>query len=158
MATRKSLFTTQHNIHAVSALVGERANHPIVVERRRRNVEGKPPPLDKEKLWHTQIMCLLTSQQPSSRTDPVPTFLRRDPFPLSLDNCQQADGVFAYVRATLDSHRGIRFWEQKIPEAATENLERLEKGGWDRLMVWAELLQKRRKRKHDWINFSQIAN
>ncbi len=152
MAAQKSLWMAQHNIDAVRALVEERESHPIVMERRRRNVDGKPPLVDKESLWRMQIMCLLTSQQPSSWNDPVPTLLRQDPFPLALKECQQADNVFAHVRNTL-RHRGIRFWDRKIPEAAAENLEKLENGGWDRLMAWAKLLQKRRQRKHDWDNF-----
>ncbi len=153
MPTQKLSFITPHNLEAVKAIVEQKASDRIVVERQLRNVDGMPPDIDEESLWHEHIMCLLTSKQPSSWNDPVPRFLRETPFPLSLEKCRQADDVFAFVRSTLHASPGIRFRDQRIPAAVSENFKALEAGGWDKLLSWAEVLKRRRRRKHTWMNY-----
>jgi hypothetical protein len=132
MAT-KSDYITQKNIDAVVRVLDQQKTHKIVAERREKNVDvpGSPSSITRENLWHAHMLCLLTSQQPSSESDPVSILLAEDPFPLSYESCAKAASIHEYVREVLHVREGIRFRDTRIPGMAEKNLTRLEVSGWD---------------------------
>jgi len=153
--TVRSVLITQKNIDAVIRVLEQQKAHKIVAERREKNVNvpGSPPNVSREILWHAHMLCLLTSQQPSSEGDPVSILLNEDPFPLSYRKCAEVKSVRAFVRQTLYAREGIRFREERIPGMAEQNFKRLEAGGWDEVKQFANGLRKRRARPHNWSNY-----
>jgi hypothetical protein len=131
------------DIQAIHRIVAEQQHRSFVVDRTKRNVNGAVPALDRDEIWQTQIMCLLTSQQRSGPNRPVSNFLIQKPFPLSLQKCRQTTDVNKFVNLTLSKFGGIRF-STKIAQKAAANFEKLESGGWKELTMWAGELRAQR--------------
>jgi hypothetical protein len=55
----------------------------LVASRNEINVEGKPPKFSRASFWRHMVGCLLTTQQRSGPTSPVPRFNGTYPFPLN---------------------------------------------------------------------------
>lgn len=157
MAIQPALIT-QNNVDAVAKIVKRQQGHRIVVERHENNVEipGSPSTVTKENLWHAHMLCLLTSQQPSGEGDPVWILLNKDPFPLSYKQCQQADDTGKFVRDILHQYPGIRFRDNRIPNMAATNFERLEAGEWKEIKQHGEWLRKRRRIPDNWNNYAPL--
>ena len=72
----------KRNANIIKLLVESKLKNKddVVVERYRKNVElppdGRPDPINKQTLWYAQMMCLLTSQQRSSYSDPAFSYAR----------------------------------------------------------------------------------
>jgi hypothetical protein len=131
------------DIQLIQRVVAQQRHSRVVADRIERNVEDAPLKIDRDKLWQTQVMCLLTSRQRSGPNSPVSSLLNQKPFPLSLRKCQEAKDVKAFVSLTLRDFGGIQFY-RKIGERAAANLRKLESGGWSGLECWMERLKAQR--------------
>jgi thermostable 8-oxoguanine DNA glycosylase len=119
--------------------------HPIVKARQARNVDSIPPQINKEELWRTLIMCLLTTQNKSGVGSTVDKFLKERSFPLSLELCITAKRLDEIITTILSSLR-IRRW--KISADFLQNDFRiLEEGGWATLELWRDRLFGQRSNK-----------
>jgi thermostable 8-oxoguanine DNA glycosylase len=130
------------DIQAVQDIVRQRSHRRFVAMRVHRNVSGPPPNIDEQTLWHTHMMCLLTTQQSSSPGSPINQILNERPFRLSLEHCRTGD-VSKYVQSVLQGVRGIRF-APKIARQTAENLSMLKSGGWAILLDWSDKLRVQR--------------
>jgi len=131
------------DIQAVKDIVARQQHRQFVISRMRRNVEGALPEIDPSRIWQTQMMCLLTSQQRSGPNSVVSRIGREQPFRLSLQACRAAQDARSFVSLTLGDFRGIRF-TGRIAKLAADNLRRLESGGWAELFTWLNKLSVQR--------------
>ena len=104
----------------------------FVVNRIQRNVNGPLPPMDRETIWLTMMMCLLSSVQRSNPDSPITRFLLSKPFPISLSACTSAADVESFAREKIAGFGGIRF-APKISKQISHNLAKLQNGGWKTL-------------------------
>jgi hypothetical protein len=132
-----------NDVRLIQNIVAEHQHRSSVADRIERNIEGVLPEINRNKLWCTQMMCLLTSRQRSGPNSPVSTFLSQEPFSLSLQKCYEATDVEALVSSTLSDFGGIRF-STRIAERAAANLRKLESGDWEELEKWVEKLKVQR--------------
>ncbi len=130
---------TSEDVSAFRTIVEAQRNRSDVTQRLHRNVNGPVPRQDRETLWHTMFMCLLTSQQRSGPWSPISRFLAQDPFPLSLHMCKAGEDQQSLIERTIREYGGIRFGP-KISELASRNLDYLEAGGWADLEEWVNRL------------------
>lgn len=138
----------QSDTLAIQTIVAEYKSSDFVIERLSQNVNGSLPVFSQSKIWHTQMMCLLTSQQSSGPNSQVSKLLNGEPFQLSLDRCKNSNNTKTFINGVLKAFGGIRFIDN-IPNRAAENLDMLEAGGWNELQQWFEKLNLQRKQPPD---------
>ncbi len=132
-------------IDAVKTIVVAKlaSNRRFVQYRLQHNVHGSVPEIDDDALWMAHMMCLLTTQQRSGPNSPINVFLAREPFPLSLTTCRNADSLEDTALRLLTDSNGIRR-TNKIAKAVSANLMMLEQGKWDELRQWRDTLSSQR--------------
>ena len=118
----------------------------FVIGRERRNVIGRPPKFSKERFWYALMVCLLTTQQRSTKGTPVNLLVERKPFPLSLGRCVISGSVARHVRTCIRSARGVRRGAS-IAKECTTNLRKLQGGLWSDAKGWYETLRAQRVRR-----------
>lgn len=64
-------------------------DNAMVVERRKRNVEGDRQPFSYPVFWKEMVVCLLTTQQRSGPDSPVSRFAGQERFLLSYEECKR---------------------------------------------------------------------
>lgn len=120
---------TETDLKAVRGIVQRHDDHPMVVDRRERNLAPHKPAVSRERFWRALMLALLTTQQPSGPRSAVSRFLAAKPFPLSYRLCQASARRAAFVTEALVSFGGIRR-HGLIGSAAATNLDLLEAGEW----------------------------
>jgi len=120
------------DIQKIQDVISKHRNHPLVQERIRRNLTDQPKKPSREKVWHTMVMCLLTSQQRSNPQSNVNRFLRERPFRLSLSRLQTVENVESFAYDELHRFGGIRF-AGRISNHIKRNFGTLQKDEWGRL-------------------------
>lgn len=98
---------TRQDVEQVRRLVA-RPEHQQRINRRRADWATQPNEITDTTLWYSMIACLVTSQQRSGEGSHVEAFLARDPLPVNLSVCRQAQHVGEFVARTL-SAAGLRF-------------------------------------------------
>ena len=78
------------------------------------------PVRNREIIWRTMAMCLLTTQQRSGPDSPINRFLQADPFSISLDQCEREMDVERFFFSELSKYDGIRF-RPKIAKQMKDN-------------------------------------
>lgn len=132
------------DIDEVRAIVSKYHESDLVLQRIKENVRGNLQDINRDRIWHTLLMCLLTSQQKSGRGSQVEKLLRASDqqFQLSLPLCQKQkmENLEQFVVSTLNQFGGIRR-SPTIAKQIKENLIRLEQGGWDNIYGCIEELK-----------------
>ncbi|MBI5487093.1 MAG: hypothetical protein HY905_07150 [Deltaproteobacteria bacterium] len=128
----------KQDVAAVAAVRGQTERNNFVQYRIRRNVEERTRAFDRARFWSTMIGCLLTTQQRSGPDRPVPRFLNRSPFPLSLGRCERGDAQDLIARVLADG-TGVRRGPT-IAEQAARNLDWFRKDGWKDVEDWYRAL------------------
>jgi hypothetical protein len=105
----------------VRQIVTEYRHSEPVRERINRNVRRHHKPLTRTSFWHSLMMSLLTTQQPSGPNSNVSRLLNRRPFPLRYRRCLGAKQLARFVARELRRHGGIRRVDT-IGREASENL------------------------------------
>jgi hypothetical protein len=137
-----SVEIVQADIQAIQELIKKQDNHPVVKDRHVRNVLQPPLPVDEEMIWHSIIMCLITTQNKSGSGSAVDKFLNQRPFPLSLHKLRTLPDVDPYIEQVLSKIR-IRRWKIST-KCAQYNFQVLEQGGWQKVIDYQrELLSQR---------------
>jgi len=121
---------TRNDVECVKDVVARMAKHPIVIERRERNVRRRGIDLSHGTMWQRQIGCLLTTQQKSSEDSAVQRFIRSASPLLSLNQCREIEDIAEMAREELSSFGGIRR-TTVIPKQIAHNFRYLNRGGWD---------------------------
>lgn len=137
---------SNEEITRVQEIVADQNDDPFVTKRREQNVEPAEINITADQFWNAHLAALLTSQQRSGPDSHVSRFLKNKIDVVSLTQCRSVDDVSGFVSETLESHGGIRYYNN-IGDACETNLERLDSGGWDEL--WSELEQLIEARKRE---------
>ena len=103
-----------------------------------KNVKRHNIEIDKNLILKRLIMCLLTSQQRSGPNSPIAVFLRRVPFPLTIEIISTESNIEGYIKATLQQN-GLNRFRNKIPNYFTTNYNRLCDSNWSILNDLASL-------------------
>jgi hypothetical protein len=127
---------TETDLKAVRRIVQQHDDHPIMVDRRERNLASHKPAVSRERFWRALMLALLTTQQPSGPKSAVSRFLATQPFPLSYRLCQASARRAAFATEALVSFGGIRR-HGLIGSAVEANLDLLDSGEW--LIVQSKL-------------------
>ncbi|MBP9104382.1 MAG: hypothetical protein KBF82_10990 [Chitinophagaceae bacterium] len=117
------------DIERVERLIEETKMHPIVIERKNRNINNSKNQIGREKFWRGVLVGLFTSVQKSGAESAVSKFLNLDPHPLSVENCVSSKNMADYVRNECTKFGGIRRYN-KIAEQIKYNLELLKNTDW----------------------------
>jgi hypothetical protein len=115
------------DIAAVQTMMSEQADNAMVMNRRRKNVEGPGPTFNRDTFWHALVSCLLTTQQRSGPTSAVTRILSEEPFQLSLDRCTQVSAL--ELQGIIRSFGGLRRGPT-IADQIITNLRFLADDGW----------------------------
>lgn len=134
------------DIRAVQEVIHRKRDSVFVRYRIERNVEGPIPDVNKESLWRVLMMCLLTSQQRSGPSSSVTSFLKEDPFPITVERCQHQPDLEEYVYGILHDFGGIRF-TKNIAERVKGNFDYLEGGGWLKTFTIVNKLREQRRER-----------
>lgn len=139
------VIVEKKDIDKIQNLLKNQKNDDLCIDRENRNVRVSSITFSEEKFWYVMIGCLLTTQQNSGPKSAVSRFLDKDPFPLSLNSCDN-EGVKEYTEKILTDFRGIRF-SKKIGEYVDGNLRSLNAGEWQNITREAEKLAQLKARE-----------
>ncbi|MBI1956131.1 MAG: hypothetical protein HYS38_07025 [Acidobacteria bacterium] len=134
----------ESDVEAVCELLAASKEKIFVKNRIERNVSGLPPAFSRERFWYVMMGCLLTTQQRSGPGSPVNSFLKTEPFPLTLaqfDNREPNQLVEQVIR----QFGGIRM-SNTIANRSAENLRWLKSEGWGLVEKEFDVLLKLRSR------------
>src|ERR1700719_2206104 len=92
---------TEEDVWRVRDVVKRMAEHPFVIERRKRNVERQEISLSHQTMWKIHIGCLLTTRQKSSEGSAVQNFIASKSLLLSLHSCEAEDRLAKFAEAEL---------------------------------------------------------
>jgi hypothetical protein len=120
---------TETDLKAVRRIVQWHDSHPIVIDRRERNLASHKPAVSRERFWRALMLALLTTQQPSGPNSAVSRFLATKPFPLSYRLCKASARRAAFATEALVSFGGIRR-HGVIGSAVESNLDLLDTDEW----------------------------
>jgi hypothetical protein len=146
----------QEDLATVRRIVEVHRDHPILVDRRIRNLKSNKAPLTRERLWRALMMALLTTQQPSGPTSAVSRILMTAPFKLAHLPFVASSDPEALATKTLVAFGGIRR-HGVIGREIAQNLALLETGEWqtvlDALNPLSSLVEAAQERKAaDYLN------
>jgi hypothetical protein len=116
------------DVKRVRELVAEYEMHPIVSERRKRNVERIGLSVTKNAVWKVIVGCLLTTQQKSGPNSRVGKFLRNESELLLFTACARKRKLASFAEAAISQY-GLR----RAPTIGGEieaNFRWLSDGGW----------------------------
>lgn len=120
----------KEDIEKVNKLINNNKEKVFYKNRLEKNVNKKGTISDKEKIWKSIVVCLLTSQQNSSAESPISRFSGLKPFPLELETCKsKSKNLEIFIAKELKDFGGIRFYD-RIANLLTRNFEYLEKSNW----------------------------
>lgn len=114
------------------------SQNTFVSGRIAKNVKRHNIEINKNLILKRLIMCLLTSQQRSGPNSPIAVFLRRVPFPLTIEIISTESNIEEYVKATLQQN-GLNRFINKIHNYFTTNYNRLCDSNWSILNDLASL-------------------
>ncbi len=118
------------DVEKINQLINKNKDKVLYKNRLEKNVNKKGIITDREKIWKSIIVCLLTSQQNSSADSPIAKFAASKPFPLELEICKShSEKLEKFVSKELQNSRGIRFYD-RIATLLNKNFENLEKTDW----------------------------
>lgn len=118
------------DIEKVNQLIERNKSKPFFKNRNEKNINKKGIISDKQNIWKSIIVCLLTSQQNSSSESPISRFSGQKPFPLDLETCKShSKNLEKFIASELKNFGGIRFYD-KIGNLLSKNFEYLEKSNW----------------------------
>jgi len=129
---RIKITFSQHDVARVRDVVASMAAHPMVIERRERNVNRGGVDLAHATIWERHVGCLLTTQQKSSEDSAVQRFIRSHSPLLSLSECEKSGDIARLANSELSAFGGIRR-TTVIPKHIAHNFRRLRAGGWSEL-------------------------
>ena len=130
----------------VESIVEDQENDPFVSKRVQNNVREIPAKITRSGFWDAQLTALVTSQQRSGPDSPVSRFIQENLDQLNVKKCDEASDIQGLVSSTLESHGGVRFYNN-IGEACEKNHRLLyDDGHWDRLLNELESLRDLRTR------------
>ena len=132
------------DISEVKDFYDEHKDNDFVVNRRKLNIEGKPPNFSPATFWKGMVGCLLTTQQRAGPTSAVSRFSGTHPFPLNYTECGRQRRLETFVRKILADFGGIRR-SSKIAGEVAYNFRWLEEGGWREVQERLEKLRRSRK-------------
>ena len=120
----------QEDIQKVNELIENNKDKVFYKNRLEKNVNRKGIISEKERIWKSIVVCLLTSQQNSSAESPISRFSGLKPFPMELEACKlQSKNLEKFIAKELKDFGGIRFYD-RIANLLTKNFEYLEKSNW----------------------------
>ncbi|WP_313032341.1 hypothetical protein [Soonwooa sp.] len=120
----------KEDIEKVNQLIDNNKDKVFYKNRLEKNVNKKGIISEKDKIWKSIVVCLLTSQQNSSAESPISRFSGSKNFPLDLEICKlQSKNLEKFVAKELKDFGGIRFYD-RIANLLTKNFEYLEKSDW----------------------------
>lgn len=124
---------SRSDVRRVKEFMGESNADPRVKKamrrRKERNLARKQSRVSRAAFWRALIAALLTSNQKSGRDSSVARFMRQRAFPLTYRVCRSQRNLAPFVRHTLKSFGGIRYYG-KVGSQLEENLFILEDGMW----------------------------
>ena len=103
----------EDDIFKVEELVSAPQN-AFVSGRIEKNIHRQNFEIDKNLILKRLIMCLLTSQQRSGPNSLIAVFLRRVPFPLTIEIISTESNIEEFIKATLQQN-GLNRFINKIP-------------------------------------------
>lgn len=130
------------------SFVDANRHHVFFRQRVNRNVNGPIPPLERENIWRSMAMCLLSTQQRSNYSSPISRFLTTEPFPLSLERCSKVDNLEEFIQSTISDFGGIRF-APKIATQMSGNYRKLHLGEWQKVGDYCLRLLSQRRSEPD---------
>lgn len=118
------------DIVKINDLIHRNKNKIFYRNRLEKNIHKKGIISDKEKIWKSIVVCLLTSQQNSSAQSPIAKFSALNLFPLDLNICKsESEKLESFIAFTLKNFGGIRFYD-RIANLLIKNFDYLEVSGW----------------------------
>lgn len=118
------------DVRRVQSFFDQNKDNPLVVQRRKRNVEGDALAYSRGIFWRETVVCLLTTQQRAGPNSAVSRFAGQERFLLSYEECKQQQDLEAFALSTLASFGGIRR-NVTISKEIGHNFRWLEnRGGW----------------------------
>lgn len=120
---------TADDVAAVQNVVSRHERHPIILDRRLRNLAVHKSPVDRNLFWKELTMALLTTQQRVGPERAVTRFLASTPFALSYGNCLKTPDVSGFINQRLVEFGGIRR-HRVIADQLSRNFCALERGLW----------------------------
>lgn len=103
---------TEEDINKVKDIIEKQRNNAFVINRNKINIEKKGIDLSNEKIWHSLIQSLLTTQEKSGPGSPVLNLINEKPFPLSLKEINSKDNKQSFILNVLKEHR-LHYYNNK---------------------------------------------
>ncbi|MCG2462388.1 hypothetical protein K8352_16625 [Flavobacteriaceae bacterium F89] len=117
------------DIQKIKNVVSENDNQ-FLKNRIERNVEKKNISINKDKVIHSMIMCLLTSQQRSGPNSQVGEFLNLKPFPITAELIERTENKEKFIKQIFLKN-GLTRFINKNSEYFSFNFEELKKNDWE---------------------------
>lgn len=136
----------ESDIKIIEDFVDTQIDKSFVKYRIEKNVNGPPPPFNKNIFWEKMTSCLLTTQQRSGPDSSVTKFICTKPYPLDLDTCRDQTNLEGFVKETITNFGGLRRGN-RIGQESLSNFKWLESGGWNEIEGIARHLLEYRKRE-----------
>lgn len=127
----------QSDIDKVKKVVADNEN-AFLQARRLRNVEKQNIVINKDKIFKTMTMCLLTSQQRSGPNSTVGQFLRIDPFPITVETLVTTDNAQEFIKKTLLVN-GLTRYVNRISSFLASNYKKIVESNWTIIRELEEL-------------------
>jgi hypothetical protein len=127
---------TSEDVARVTALIHAHENHPLVQDRRRRNVERQDLVLSTDVVWAEIVSCLVSTQQ---RWAAAEQFCQLSPFPLAYSSCIACNDVKEMAEKSLRASRLRR--STVVAVELSKNLSKLQSGFWQDLLGHLEDLR-----------------
>lgn len=137
IALRFEFIIDDDDVRRVKAFIDSWRNDFFVQERIRRNLATDKAPIRCDQFWLGLVQCVLTSQQPAGPHSAVTRFQNLNPFPLTLEACEEASDLTEYARKTLSEFGGLRF-TNKIPAALAAWSPYVTGDGWNQTSTFLE--------------------
>jgi hypothetical protein len=131
----------------------QKNTNPFVARRILRNVNHVNLQLDKNSMLKTFAMCLLTTQQRSGPNSPISIFLRKEPFPLTIENIENVSDTEKFVRDVMQQN-GLNRYKNRIPNYFSSNFQQLQTTNWQLLETLKTLNGDRRHEREIADNIS----
>lgn len=121
------------DVERVRTLMDKMKDRPFVKNRQEKNVGlEKLPKFSRDRFWYVMVACLLSTQQESGSDSRLTSFLKSNPFPLRLSECERKiESLPDFVEA-MASRNGLRRGK-RVGDAVAANFRWLNDRGWDRV-------------------------
>ena len=119
----------QSDIQKIKNAVRDNDNQ-FLKRRIERNVEKKNISINKDKVFHSMIMCLLTSQQQSGPNSKVAKFLNQKPFPVTAELLERTANREEFIKQVF-LRNGLTRFINKNSAYFSYNFDKLKENDWE---------------------------